>query len=203
MAWDAPVEHCVQELPLPRRVVRVVRLRDRLRIQADDGSSLVLGIGPRGQGIRITTPSPSGKATKPARPGDLSLARGRRPSQATLTLRQRLKRDFAAKRMARPEAYVVILEKAGIRRSAARQTVRREVKRMFGRRVAATRSRVGRPPSALALHVREVFRRAKPHGDLVNRAPLYSKLVSAGLSKKAAEAMVYREGCRARRLRAP
>lgn len=185
---------------------RNVHLGQGIRVHAADGTVAVLAPGPRGQGIRITLKRHRIVTTRHLAELDANgaVGRGRPATASTVALRRQLLRDRDAHCIGSPQHYIDSLVVEGHSPSAARQTVRREMSRLLGRRHRPSSStQLGRRPSTVAQELRSMLEHDRAAGTLKAPASYVPVLREAGLTPKAARSLVYRELRRIKGRRSP
>ena len=185
---------------------RVVNLGQGVLVRAVDGTVAALVPGPHGQGIRITVKPHRIVTTRQLADlrTDGSVGRGRPATATTMELRRQLMRDRDDRQIGSPQEYIEFLVARGHSPAAARQTVRREMTRLLGRRHRPVDAeRRGRRPSKAAGRLRLLLENDHAQGTLKTPAAYVPALRGAGLTAKAARSLVYRELRRLRTRRRP
>lgn len=176
-------------------IVRRMSLAQGLEVVALDGTIATLVPGPHSRGIRITVRVARVVTTRAlAKPGlDGQVGRGRPASEATVELRKVLAEDVRRRTVRGVNHYVQLLSQLRGSSRGALQVVRREIRRVVGRRRSASAQPRGRLPSARALALRELLQVHRKTGQLGERASYVRHLVEGGMTPKAARSLVSRE----------
>jgi hypothetical protein len=141
------------------------------------------------RGLRITLILPGGKTQ--------AVNRGRPPSRATRRLRARLQADRRRNRLRDRSHYARwIMKDGGLSRTAALQTVAREVRKLGAASARVREAPTGRPLSPTARKLRHRLEADVRLGELRSRAYYGLWLAERGVPEGMANQLLRREGVR-------